>query len=122
MVLYLQKELKVVRVKNRFENDVVEEVSVHELLQEFHRAELAGEDEGDDKSSSLSSSSHDKQYRDVMLNVEMIGPDGLPFICEIHVMLASIAILKKSEQKVYTIMRMQRATELRDIFVFSKET
>ena len=43
---------------------------------------------------------------------------GAPFIAEVQVALSGIAILKKSEQKVYSIMRMTCAAELLDTFVF----
>jgi len=57
--------------------------------------------------------------RDVMLNIEVPREDGAPFIAELQCALSGIAILKKSEQKVYSIMRMTRASDLRDTFVFS---
>ena len=41
---YLQKEFRVVRVKNRFESDAVEAVSVELLQAEFYAAETLGED------------------------------------------------------------------------------
>ena len=53
-----------------------------------------------------------------MLNIEVPREDGPPFIAELQVALSGIAILKKSEQAVYTIMRMQHAADLQDTFVF----
>ena len=40
---------------------------------------------------------------------------------ELQVALSGIAILKKSEQVVYTIMRMKRSADLLDTFVFDHE-
>ena len=39
---------------------------------------------------------YERNYRDVMLNVEMLKEDGTPFLCEVQVTLSGIAILKKS--------------------------
>jgi hypothetical protein len=41
-------------------------------------------------------------------------------ICEVQITLSGIAILKKSEQKVYSIMRMASGQELLETFVFSR--
>lgn len=160
MVAYLQRCFKVCRVKNRFEQDVLEEVTVAKLLLEFHSAETASDEappafgpgihvqcgtehgtiveRGPDGAwrvdiggetrlvpeAQLNSprrtnvaDAYEKQYRDVLLNVEVPTEHG-PFICEIQIGLASIAVLKKSEQKVYTLLRMEHASELQDIFVF----
>jgi hypothetical protein len=118
----VQKTFKVVRLKNRFEVDSVEKVSAARLQQEFYAAEAWGFDDASSVHSSgsgLTSSTYDKMYRDVMLNIEVPREDGAPFIAELQCALSGIAILKKSEQKVYSIMRMTRASDLRDTFVFS---
>ena len=39
---------------------------------------------------------YERNYRDVMLNVEMLKEDGTPFLCEVQVTLSGITILKKS--------------------------
>jgi hypothetical protein len=121
-VKYLQKTMRVLRVKNRFENDVVEKVSAAQLQQQFYAAESWGYD---DESSNASGdtygrTTYDKMYRDVLLNVEVPREGGAPFVAEVQVALSGIAILKKSEQKVYSIMRMKRAAELCDTFVFDQ--
>ena len=117
MAAYLEAEFEVVRVKNRFEDDEVEEVSAEKLQAEFYSAETIGEDivlsdivlsEGAPKS--------DNMYRDVLLNLR---PKGSDFICEVQLTLTGISILKKSEQKIYTIARMASAEELLETFVFS---
>ena len=56
MLAYLAKEFDVVRVKNRFENDEVEEVNAERLQAEFYAAETLGED-SDSSSSGASSGS-----------------------------------------------------------------
>ena len=43
------------------------------------------------------------------------------FLFLAQVALSGIAILKKSEQKVYSIMRMKAAAELLEIFVFDTD-
>ena len=43
MVAHLQRRFRVVRVKNRYCEDVLEEVSAERLLQEFHSAETASD-------------------------------------------------------------------------------
>ena len=45
---------------------------------------------------------------------------GAPLIAEVQVTLSGISILKKSEQTVYTIMRMKRPADLIDTFVFDR--
>ena len=55
-------------------------------------------------------------YRDLLLNLR---PKGSDFICEVQITLSGIAILKKSEQNIYSIMRMASAEELQKTFVFS---
>jgi hypothetical protein len=123
-VKFVQKNYRVARLKNRFECDSVEKVSAARLQQEFYAAEAWGYDDTSSVHSSGSGtsgrSSYDKMYRDVMLNIEVPRANGPPFIAELQVALSGIAILKKSEQKVYSIMRMDRASDLRDTFVFSK--
>ena len=52
--------------------------------------------------------------------VEMKTASGLPFVCEIQVTLSGITILKKSEQLVYTLMRMESPQELCETCVFSQ--
>ena len=117
MAAYLEAEFEVVRVKNRFEDDEIEEVSAEKLQAEFYSAETIGEDivlndivlsEGAPKSENM--------YRDVLLNLR---PKGSDFICEVQLTLTGISILKKSEQKIYTIARMASAEELLETFVFS---
>merc|ERR1711937_196769 len=64
---------------------------------------------------------YNKMYRDVMLNIEIPRKGGDPFIAELQVALSGISILKKSEQVVYTIMRMKRPADLVDTFVFDHD-
>ena len=97
-------------MKNRFESDQVEEVSPERTLAEFYAAETLGM--GTDSTKS------DKMYRDVLINLR---PKGSKFICEVQLTLTGISILKKSEQKIYTLARMASAEELTDTFVFSKD-
>ena len=121
-VKYVQKTLRVVRLKNRFENDVAERVSAARLQQEFYAAEAWGYDDADSIASGDSGrEAYDKMYRDVMLNVEVPREGGDPFIAELQVTLSGISILKKSEQTVYSIMRMKRPADLLDTFVFDRE-
>jgi hypothetical protein len=118
-VQYVRKTMKVVRVKNRFEHDLVTKVSAAQLQQEFYAAEAWGYDDASSVGSGGSGrEAYEKMYRDVMLNVELPRRDGPPFIAELQVALSGIAILKKSEQAVYTIMRMQSAADLQTTFVF----
>merc|ERR1719321_298151 len=124
-VAFLQTEFKVLRVKNRFARDDVEKVSVERLQAEFYTAETLSAETDDTVSSSSGTTGsgkqkYDKMYRDVMLNVEMKTASGLPFVCEIQVTLSGVTILKKSEQNVYTLMRMESPRELRETFVFSQ--
>ena len=56
---------------------------------------------------------YDRLYRDINLNLELPLKGGESFICEVQVMLSGITILKKSEQAVYTVMRMTSASDLR---------
>jgi hypothetical protein len=112
MMAYLSKEFDIVRVKNRFESDDIEEVSLERMQSEFYAAE------NDTFSPSDSSSKGaEKMYRDILINLK---PRGSDFICEVQLTLTGISILKKSEQKIYTLMRMTSATELVDTFVFSQ--
>jgi hypothetical protein len=114
MVAFLKKEFDVVRVKNRFEEDAIEEVSSERILAEFHSAETLSEEAPLLRESASKS---DKMYRDILVNLR---PKGSDFICEVQLTLTGIAILKKSEQKIYTLARMTSAEELADTFVFSK--
>jgi len=121
-VKYVQKTMRVVRLKNRFEHDVAERISAARLLQEFYAAEAWGYDDADSVASGDSGrESYDKMYRDVMLNVEVPREGGPPFIAELQVALSGISILKKSEQVVYTVMRMKQPAELVGTFVFDRE-
>merc|ERR1719456_1945059 len=113
MVAFLQLEFDVVRVKNRFENDQVEYVSTERTLAEFYAAETLGVDTD---STTESATKSEKMYRDVLVNLRPWGSD---FICEVQLTLTGISILKKSEQKIYTIARMASAEELLETFVFS---
>jgi hypothetical protein len=119
-VKYMQKTMRVVRMKNRFENDAAEKISAAQLQQQFYAAESWGYDDGSSEASGETyyRTTYDKMYRDVLLNVEVPREGGEPFIAEVQVALSGIAILKKSEQKVYSIMRMKHAAELCDTFVF----
>jgi hypothetical protein len=114
MVAYLATEFDVVRVKNRFENDVVEEVSPERMQAEFYAAETLGESTD---STSESGPKSEKMYRDVLVNLR---PKGSDFICEVQLTLTGISILKKSEQKLYSLARMTSAEELIGTFVFSE--
>merc|ERR1719482_618688 len=118
-VQYIQRTMKVVRLKNRFEDDDVEKISASRLQQEFYAAEAWGHDDADSVASGDSGrSAYNKMYRDVLLNIEIPRESRDPFIAELQVALSGIAILKKSEQVVYSIMRMKRPADLLDIFVF----
>jgi hypothetical protein len=115
MVAFLMKEFDVVRVKNRFEKDVVEEVSAERLQAEFYAAEMLGDDTD---STNESGAKSENFYRDVLVNLRPAGSD---FICEVQLTFTGISILKKSEQKIYTLRRMKSAEELLDTFVFSED-
>ena len=122
MVTYLAKEFDVVRVKNRFEDDEVEEVTAEKLYSEFTLAETLGEgsaggEAGSEPTRPQASRRLDKMYRDILINLR---PKGSKFICEVQLTLTGISILKKSEQKIYSLMRMTSATELLGSFVFSE--
>merc|ERR1719482_292057 len=118
-VRYVQETMQVVRLKNRFEDDEVERISASRLQQEFYAAEAWGHDDVESVASGDSGrAAYNKMYRDVMLNIEIPREGGDPFIAELQVVLSGIAILKKSEQVVYSIMRMKRPADLLDIFVF----
>ena len=112
MVALLQKEFDVLRVKNRFENDEVVEVSPERIQAEFYAAETSGTD-----STNESATNSEKMYRDVNLNLR---PKGSEFVVEVQLTLTGISILKKSEQKIYTLARMASAEELLGTFVFSE--
>jgi hypothetical protein len=115
MVAFLQSEFDVVRVKNRFENDEVEHVTPERTLTEFFLTETLGVDTD---STSESAAKSDKMYRDVLVNLR---PKGSDFICEVQLTLTGISILKKSEQKIYTLARMTSPEELLGTFVFSEQ-
>jgi hypothetical protein len=111
MVAYLAKEFDIVRIKNRFENDDVEVVSPERIHAEFYAADSMG---GETDASSDKKSS--KMYRDILINLR---PRGSDFICEVQLSFTGIMILKKSEQKIYSLLRMTSADELLDTYVFS---
>jgi hypothetical protein len=118
-VKYVQKNASVVRLKNRFEHDVAERISAARLQQEFYAAEAWGHDDADSVASGDSGrESYEKMYRDVMLNVEIPREGADPFIAELQVALSGISILKKSEQTVYTIMRIKRPADLLNTYAF----
>ena len=114
MAAYLALTFDVTRVKNRFEDDEVEEVSAERVQAEFIRAETLGEDT---ESTEGSEAKSEKRYRDILLNLR---PHGSDFICEVQLTLTGISILKKSEQKIYQLMRMASAAELLHTNVFSQ--
>ena len=193
-VALLRKACCVVRVKNRFEGDPVEDISAEELQAEFEAvAELAGqlafsegegpfcesqkdsEFSGDEPPSPRAARPLQRSfYCDVLVNLKVEGPSGAPpHICEIQVSpresqrgtrerarararerrdfrtsakktsrllvrlltstvapvrisarpkkvcLSSMWLLKKSEQRAYTILRMKSPEELVDVHVFS---
>merc|ERR1719478_1079528 len=110
-------------MKNRFADDVVEKISAAELQQQFYAAESWGYEDGSSEASgdTYGRTTYDKMYRDVMLNVEVPREGGPPFIAELQVALSGIAILKKSEEDVCRIMRMNRPGEIADAFVFDQD-
>jgi hypothetical protein len=55
-------------------------------------------------------------YRDVKMDLR---PKGSDFVFEVQLTLTGVFLLKKSEQKIYTLMRMASAEELRGTHVFS---
>merc|ERR1719399_1621570 len=118
-VRFLQREFDVVRVKNRFGHDTVEKVTVERLQAEFYAADVSQEDAESSASSGSGLDRYQRNYRDVMLNLVMKGDAGTPFVCEVQVTLSGISILKKSEQLVYTLMRMAYPQELATTYVFS---
>merc|ERR1712046_394096 len=93
----------------------VEEVSAERSLAEFYTAETLGMDT---VSANKSAPKSEKMYRDVLVNLR---PKGSNFICEVQLTLTGISILKKSEQKIYTLARMASAEELAGTFVFSEQ-
>jgi len=97
---------------------------VERLQAEFYAAETAGEDTEStaSSSSSMGLGLYDRNYRDVMLNLEIPTSDGAALICEVQVTLSGITILKKSEQAVYSLMRMVTPEELLQTYVFSEKT
>ena len=46
----------------------------------------------------------------------------MKILCEIQLTLSPIVILKKSEQKIYSLMRMESPTELLEQYVFSRKS
>ena len=120
LIAYFQKHFDVVRIKNRFESDEIEEVSAEQIQAEFYGAETQGEDTRSESTLASGSSGeahNSKMYRDVNLNIRD-QESGLIF--EVQIMLTGIAILKKSEQKIYSIIRMASAEELQETFVFAE--
>jgi hypothetical protein len=62
------------------------------------------------------------QYRDINLNIPVKFPGReTKFICEVQLTLSTIAILKKSEQKIYSLLRMENPAELYEQYVFSRK-
>jgi hypothetical protein len=114
MIALVAKEFDVIRVKNRFENDEVEEVSADRMQAEFYAAETLGDDAD---STNESAPKSEKMYRDVLVNLR---PKGSDFICEVQITLTGISILKMSEQRVYSLARMTSPEELLDTYVFSE--
>merc|ERR1719443_1126846 len=116
-----EKRFDVVRIKNRFENDEVEEVSAEQIQCEFYGAETQGDDTQSNSTISTADSGggghNSKMYRDVLVNIR--DPDS-GLICEVQITLTGVAILKKSEQKIYSIMRMASEEELLETSVFSR--
>ena len=100
------------------------EVTAEQILAEFYAAETQGE-ETESSSTAVTthslSSTHSvrssKMYRDVKMDLRAKGSD---FVFEVQLTLTGVFILKKSEQKIYTLMRMASAAELRGTFVFSE--
>ena len=86
-VKYMQKTYRVVRMKNRFADDVVQKISAAELQQQFYAAESWGYEDGSSEASgsTYGRSTYEKMYRDVLLNVEVPREAGPPFIAEIQV-------------------------------------
>jgi hypothetical protein len=125
---YIQKEFDVVRLKNRFASDPVESVSVDRLLSEFYEAETVGgavstTQTGSEDASHHLGGSYKQQYRDVNLNIAVEFPGReTKFLCEIQLTLSPIAILKKSEQKLYSLLRMENPAELLEQYVFSRKS
>jgi hypothetical protein len=127
---YIQKEFAAVRLKNRFASDSVESVSVDRLLSEFYSAELVGGaastalNGNNDASHDLGGLSHyTQQYRDINLSIAVDFPGReTKFVCEVQLTLSAISILKKSEQKIYSLLRMENPAELLEQYVFSRKT
>jgi hypothetical protein len=124
---YIQKKFAAVRLKNRFASDSVETVTVDRLLSEFYTAETVGGSaptgSGDAAHGLGKLSGYTQQYRDVNLNISVEFPGReTEFICEVQLTLSTISILKKSEQKIYSLLRMENPAELREQYVFSRKT
>merc|ERR1719506_2265599 len=124
---YIQKKFAAVRLKNRFASDSVKTVTVDRLLSEFYAAEAVGGSastgSGDAAQDLGSLCGYTQQYRDVNLNISVVFPGReTEFICEVQLTLSTISILKKSEQKIYSILRMENPAELREQYVFSRKT
>merc|ERR1719502_131175 len=93
-VTYVQKTMRVVRLKNRFEHDAVERISAARLQKKFYAAEAWGYEDADSVASGDSGrETYEKMYRDVMLNVEIPRERGPPLIAELQIALSGIAIL-----------------------------
>jgi hypothetical protein len=119
MAAFLQREFDVVRVKNLFENDQVEEVGAERsfaerTLAEFYGAETIGVNTDSTRKNAPKT---DEMYRDVLINLR---PKGSNLICEVQLTLTGISVLRKSEQNIDMLARMKSAVELTDTFVFSK--
>jgi hypothetical protein len=84
---------------------------------EFYAAETLGEDSDSVSTVATSNTKNmEKMYRDILLNLK---PHGSDCICEVQVTLTGISILKKSEQKIYSVTRMKSAEELKETSVYS---
>lgn len=112
LVAHLARKFRVLRLKNRFAQDRVTPVTASALQELFYAAETGTGDDGEQ---------YQQRYRDINLSVEARTPSGHPLVCEIQLTLSGIAILKKSEQRCYQIMRMEQACELAQTHVFSGE-
>ena len=119
---YVRKEYAAVRMKNRFASDPVESVNVDRLLSEFYTAETVGGTASSAETEEPGSpSSYTQQYRDINLNIPVEFPGREPFLCEVQLTLSTISILKKSEQKIYSLLRMENPTEILEQYVFSRK-
>jgi hypothetical protein len=123
---YIQKKFDVLRLKNRFASDPVESVSVERLLSEFYSAETDGGSvptaNGDVAGDLGKLSGYTQQYRDINVNIAFEFPGrAAKFVGEVQFQLSTISILKKSEQKIYSLLRMEDPAELLEQYVFSRK-